>query len=394
MTILGSTGSIGLQVLDLVEAHPDQFSVFALSGYHNVDLLLQQCRKFRPRFVVLVDSQAAHLLSQQLRQENIETVVLSGKGALSEIVSDPEVRIVVSAIVGAAGLLPTMAAISAGKRVLLANKESLVMAGELMMSAVRTHQVVLLPIDSEHNAVFQCLPQSFLPGDESPDGISSIVLTASGGPFRLMPLEDLASVSPEQAVAHPNWSMGAKISVDSATMMNKGLEVIEAHYLFGMSSDQIGVLVHPQSWVHAFVHYEDGSIITHIALPDMHIPIAHALAWPGRMRSGVKHFNFIEASKMEFERPDPRRYPCLQLAYEALRLGGTAPAILNAANEVAVLAFLSGRLSFNSISIVVSKVMEQLSHCAANSLEVVLDSDREARACADKIITTSNAMVP
>jgi len=387
ITLLGSTGSIGQQVLDIVAAHPQRFSVFALSAYCNGEMLFQQCKRFKPKYAVLVDgNDSAILLSERLKHAALATQVKRGGEALQEIVADSETETVVVAITGAAALLPTMAAIQAGKRLLLANKEALVMAGELVMSAVKTYQTTLLPIDSEHNAILQCLPKGYLPGHVLPANVHSVVLTASGGPFRVLPLDQLGAVTPREAVAHPNWSMGAKISVDSATMMNKGLEVIEAYHLFGIGEQQIEVVIHPQSLVHAFVRYIDGSVSAQISSPDMRIPIAFTMAWPERIASGVKPLDFTKFLKMEFDSPDSRRYPCLNLAYEALRVGGTAPTLLNAANEVAVAAFLAGKIRFNQIFPLISEVMTQLPVTTALSLEEVIFSDQQARHCAMEIM--------
>lgn len=394
LTLLGSTGSIGTQTLDVIAAHPDQFSVFALAAHQNVDRLFAQCQQFSPQYAVLTNEVAAQSLAERLRAAHLKTEVLTGDKALLEIAAASEVDTVLSAIVGAAALLPTMLAVSAGKRVLLANKESLVMAGELMMAAARDSGAELLPIDSEHNAVFQCLSDDYLPGSGRPQGVDSIVLTASGGPFRDLPLSNLPNVTPEQAVAHPNWSMGAKISVDSATMMNKGLEVIEAHWLFDLPAKDIEVLVHPQSLVHAFVRFRDGSVLSHVAPPDMRIPIAHTLAWPKRINSAVGSLDLLSLSQAQFYLPDWERYPCLQLAYEALKVGGTAPAILNAANEVAVDAFLAGQLRFDQIAVVVERVLHQLSFGPVDCLDAVLVADRESRAKAAKIMSINKTMDP
>jgi 1-deoxy-D-xylulose-5-phosphate reductoisomerase len=392
ITLLGSTGSIGTQALDIVATNPDRFTIFALTAHRNIALLWQQCCRFQPRYVVVADADLAKQLSQKIQHENLKTCVLIGEAAICEVASNDEVDTVVSAIVGAAGLMPTMAAITAGKRVLLANKESLVMAGELMMSAVRQHNTELLPIDSEHNALFQCFPAGCMPGQSRPAGVHSIVLTASGGPFREMALDKLRHVTPEQAIAHPNWSMGAKTSVDSATMMNKGLEIIEARWLFDFMPKEIDVVIHPQSLVHALVRYHDGSVLAHFAKPDMHVPIAHALAWPERIASGVDFMDFDALLKLTFSPPDLQRYPCLKLAYQALEAGGTAMVLLNAANERAVSAFLSGQLAFHQIAEVVDGVLDKIPLEVATSLEAITLNDQKARAYADKIINSNRAI--
>ena len=387
MTILGSTGSIGTQTLDIIATHPDRFSVFALTAHRNVDRLYEQCFQFHPQYAVMVDDNAALKLSQKIKAAKLQTEVLAGKKALVQVAADSASDTVMAAIVGGAGLHSTMAAIRAGKRVLLANKESLVMAGALMVSALREHAAEILPVDSEHNAIFQCLPCDFQAGKGRPRGVESIVLTASGGPFRLTPVEVLASVTPEQAVAHPNWSMGRKVSVDSATMMNKGLEVIEAHWLFGLPAEQIDVVIHPQSVVHSMVNMLDGSVLAHFAKSDMHVPIAHALAWPDRIDSGVSALDFAKVGPLEFEKPSLERYPCLGLAYEALQAGGTAMVLLNAANEVAVSAFLEGNLRFDQISCVVTEVLNQTPVTCVDTLDTIMLADQISRKEAEKIVT-------
>ncbi len=392
ITVLGSTGSIGVQALDVIEQYPQYFSIFALTAYNNIDVLLNQCQQFQPQYAVVVDKVVAAKLAQRLKAAQINTTVLAGEDSLLHVVAASKVDVVLSAIVGAAALVPTMSAITAGKRILLANKESLVMAGELMMSAIQKHQATLLPIDSEHNAIFQCLPSYFLPGQVCPKEVHSIVLTASGGPFRLTPTKALATVTLEQAIAHPNWSMGAKISVDSATMMNKGLEVIEAHWLFSMPLETIDILIHPQSLLHAFVRYQEGSVLTHLASHDMRVPIAHALAWPDRINSGVAPLDLTTLSGAEFYYPDLQHYPCLSLAYQALKAGGSAATILNAANEIAVNAFLSNKLRFDRIASVIEETLEQIPTERVHSLDDILRVDNEARSQAIKIIERINTM--
>lgn len=392
ITILGSTGSIGVQALDVVAMHRNRFSIFALTANRNVDLLFQQCQQYHPTYAVLVDKAAAYELSRRIKTTQLKTIVLAGQQSLLDVVEANEVDMVLSAIVGAVGLVPTWSAVCRGKRILLANKEPLVMAGELIMPAITANQASLLPIDSEHNAVFQCLPSGFMPGLLPPVGVRSITLTASGGPFREMDLAKLSSVTPEQAIAHPNWSMGKKISVDSATMMNKGLEVIEAHWLFAMSSKDINVIVHPQSIIHAFVHYEDGTVLSHLASPDMHIPIAYALAWPDRIDSGAVAMDLTELSQAEFYLPDMARYPCLALAYQALEAGGTATTILNAANEVAVSQFLNGNLRFDQITKIISETLDRMTIESVDNLESILVADTAARHYAVEIIRTNKTM--
>jgi 1-deoxy-D-xylulose-5-phosphate reductoisomerase len=381
ITILGSTGSIGVSTLDVISRHPDRFQVFALTAHRHVERLLEQCLAFRPQFAVLLDEGAARELDSRLRAAGSATRVLAGLPALERVAEDPAVGSVMAAIVGAAGLRPTLAAARAGKRILLANKETLVMAGALFIDAVTRHGAELLPIDSEHNAIFQVLPPHFS-GDLARAGVRRILLTASGGPFRRASAGDLAAVTPEQACAHPNWVMGRKISVDSATLMNKGLEVIEARWLFGARPDQIQVVVHPQSIVHSLVEYVDGSVLAQLSNPDMRTPIAYALGYPERIEAGVSSMDLLKVGGLHFEAPDSERFPCLGLAYEALRLGGTAPAVLNAANEVAVEAFLEHRMPFTAIPALIRRVLESAPVRAANCLEDVLAADRAARGAA------------
>jgi 1-deoxy-D-xylulose-5-phosphate reductoisomerase len=390
LTILGSTGSIGLSTLDVVARHPQRFQVYALTANRQWQRLLEQCRRFRPRHAVLLDAAAAAELAGALRAEGIDTEVWCGAGALEQVASAAEVDSVMAAIVGAAGLKPSLAAARAGKRVLLANKEALVMSGALFMDAVRASGAVLLPIDSEHNAVFQSMPANAR-GDLAQLGIRRILLTASGGPFRTRAVESLDSVTPAEACAHPNWVMGRKISVDSATMMNKGLEVIEAHWLFNAGPDQIRVVIHPQSVIHSMVEYIDGSVLAQLGNPDMRTPIAYALGYPERIESGVAELNLFEIGRLDFEEPDVARFPCIELAYEALRQGGTAPAVLNAANEIAVEAFLAERIPFRRIAPLIAEVMGAAAVTPADSLETILAADAAAREHAASLVRSASA---
>jgi 1-deoxy-D-xylulose-5-phosphate reductoisomerase len=378
LTLLGSTGSIGVSTLDVVARHPDRYRVHALSAHSRVAELAAQCRRFAPRFAVVGSEDAAAQLRALLAADRIQTEVAWGEAALCAIAAADECDSVMAAIVGAAGLPPALAAARAGKKVLLANKEALVMSGQLFMDAVAANGATLLPIDSEHNAIFQCLPHDYARAPAA-HGIAKIVLTASGGPFLNRAVETLEAVTPEEAVAHPNWVMGRKISVDSATMMNKGLEVIEAHWLFGASADQIDVVIHPQSVIHSMVSYVDGSVLAQLGNPDMRTPIAHALAHPQRIASGVAPLDLTALAQLRFERPDFGRFPCLRLAYDALRAGGSAPAVLNAANEVAVEAFLNGRIGFRMIDQLIARVMDALPHEPVADIEAVLEQDRRAR---------------
>ena len=386
VAILGSTGSIGVNTLDVVARHPDRFRVVALTAHRSVEPLLQQCLQHRPDCAVLADPQAADQLAQRLRAVGQEIEVLAGPAGLERVAALPEAAYVMAAIVGAAGLLPTLAAVRAGKRVLLANKEALVMAGPLFMAEARAQGAELLPIDSEHNAVFQCLPADFAATGLDGSGVRRILLTGSGGPFRATPLERLASVTPEQACAHPNWRMGPKISVDSATMMNKGLEVIEAHWLFGAPRERIEVVVHPQSVIHSMVEYEDGSVLAQLGHPDMRTPIAQALAWPRRVASGAAFLDFARLGALDFQPPDQTRFPCLRLAFAALEAGGSAPAILNAANEEAVQAFLERRIGYLDIATVVEHTLERVPAHGVNTLASILADDARARAVAGERI--------
>ena len=378
LTILGSTGSIGVNTLDVVRRHSDRYQVLALCAYRQVDRLYEQCLAFRPRFAVVGEAALAVQLTERLRQAGCSTEVEYGPEALVRMASLPEVDVVMAAIVGAAGLPSTLAAARAGKRVLLANKEALVMAGPVFMRAVRESGAVLLPVDSEHNAIFQSLPMGYS-GDMNKGGVSRILLTASGGPFRKTPTAELAHVTPEQACAHPNWVMGRKISVDSASMMNKGLEVIEAHWLFNVPAEKIEVVIHPQSVIHSLVQYVDGSVLAELGNPDMRTPIAQALAYPERIAAGVEPLDLFKVATLHFERPDDERFPCLALAYRALREGGSASATLNAANEVAVAAFLDRKIGFSAIPEIIAGTMDIVPVTALETLQDVLEADQQAR---------------
>lgn len=385
VTLLGSTGSIGVSTLDVIRRHPDRYRPFALCAHSQVDKLFEQCLEFRPPFAVLRDEQLAAQLSVRCRAAGLNTEVKYGIEALIEFSSLPEVDSVMAAIVGAAGLEPTLAAARAGKKVMLANKEVLVMAGEIFMRAIRESGAQLLPVDSEHNAIFQSLPADFGRGLAA-CGVQKILLTASGGPFRNTPLAELSDVTPDAACAHPNWVMGRKISVDSATMMNKGLEVIEAHWIFAAPPEMIQVVVHPQSVIHSAVQYADGSVMAQLGNPDMRTPIAYALAYPERIAAGVEPLDLFKVARLEFFEPDFERFRCLQLSYDVLREGGTAPAILNAANEVAVAAFLDGRLSFLDIPKLNEATLSALPARSEGSLDDVLAADAEARHFAGQMI--------
>jgi 1-deoxy-D-xylulose-5-phosphate reductoisomerase len=386
VTLLGSTGSIGVSTLDVLARHPDKFRVYALTANASVDTMLQQCLQHRPEYAVMLNSDAAEQLQQLLRQTDCNTDVLAGEQALQQVASSDDADYVVAAIVGAAGLLPTLAAARSGKRILLANKEALVMSGALFMREVIQNKATLLPVDSEHNAIWQCMPVA---GEQRYEfegkGVRRIILTASGGPFRDAELSSLEHVTPEQAVAHPNWSMGQKISVDSATMMNKGLEVIEAHWLFGLTSQQIDVVLHRQSIIHSMVDYEDGSVLAQMGNPDMRTPIANTLAWPERIDSGVAPLDLVKAGRLDFAEADFARFPCLRLAYQALEAGGTSTAILNAANEVAVDAFLARRIKYTDIARVIEQVLQRLPANDAGSLEQILADDASARVMAEEL---------
>ncbi len=384
ITILGATGSIGISTLDVIDRHSRAYNIFALTGNKKIPLLAEQCAKFNPKYAVVMDAEASGELVNLLTQNHVSTEVLVGTDALASVSSHEDVDIVMAAIVGSAGLIPTLAAANAGKKVLLANKESLVMAGNLLMQAVDKSGATLLPIDSEHNAIFQCLPRDIK--NLSKGGVSKLLLSASGGPFRGWSLGEMDEVTREQACAHPNWSMGKKISVDSATLMNKGLELIEACWLFDVPHDQIDIVVHPQSIIHSLVQYVDGSVLAQMGNPDMRTPIAHALAWPKRINSGVSDLNLAEIAKLDFEEPDLVNFPCLGLAYEAARLGLDAPVVLNASNEVAVQAFLDGRIGFTQIAEVVADTMARAIFKEPDSLSGVQESDKEARATSAEII--------
>jgi 1-deoxy-D-xylulose-5-phosphate reductoisomerase len=385
LCILGATGSIGVNTLDVVVRHPERFRVVALTGNCRTETLFQQCLQHRPAYAVMVDSGAAGELRQRLKAAGLATEVLAGADALTEVAQLAEVDYVMAAIVGAAGLLPTLAAARAGKRILLANKEALVISGSIFMDAVRAAGAELLPIDSEHNAIFQCMPPGFRAGI-APPAVRKILLTASGGPFLATPLEDLPRVTPEQAIAHPKWEMGKKISVDSATMMNKGLEVIEASLLFALPPERIQVVIHPQSVIHSLVDYQDGSVLAQLGNPDMRIPIAYGLAWPERIESGALALDLFEVARLDFQPPDYQRFPCLRLAFEAARAGGTAPALLNAANEVAVAAFLKRQIPFTGIAELIERTLNAIPASAAHDLDGVLAADAEARRFATALI--------
>jgi 1-deoxy-D-xylulose-5-phosphate reductoisomerase len=388
--VLGATGSIGLNTLDVVRAHPDRFRIHALAAYRDVRGLLRLCHEFRPELAVLADEAAADDLVQEIARAGLATRVMGGAQALEYIAALPEVDIVMAAIVGAAGLPSAMAAAGAGKKVLLANKEALVMAGTLFMQAIRQSGATLLPIDSEHNAIFQCLPDAYQCGENPGRTIRRLILTASGGPFRRHSLEQMQVVTVEQACRHPNWSMGQKISVDSATLMNKGLELIEACWLFNMQPEQVDVVVHPQSIVHSMVEYCDGSVLAQMGAPDMRIPIAYGLAWPERIASGSAFLDLVARGELQFEAPDLMRFPCLALARSAFAAGGTACAYLNAANELAVAEFLAGRLPFMRIPVIIERVLERLPVQAVGSLQDVLGADRLGRRCAQELLAHIN----
>ncbi len=381
LTVLGSTGSIGVSTLDVVARHPDRFQVFALTACQRVKELALQCQQFRPRFAVMASKSAADRLAA-LVSDDVE--VLWGEAGLALVAAHEEVDTVMAAIVGAAGLLPTLAGVKAGKKVLLANKEALVMAGQLFMDEVAKSKATLLPIDSEHNAIFQCLPVDY--NGRVSAGVNRLLLSASGGPFRTTPLAELAGVTPDQACAHPNWAMGRKISVDSATMMNKGLELIEASWLFAVNADDIDIVIHPESIIHSLVEYKDGSVLAQLGNPDMRTPIAHALAWPARIESGVSPLDLISIAKLNFEAPDEQRFPALRLARAAAAIRGDAPAALNAANEVAVEAFLKGAIGFTHITEVVDKVMQAWQLGEPRELGAVQEADNRGRTMARQAI--------
>jgi 1-deoxy-D-xylulose-5-phosphate reductoisomerase len=384
--ILGATGSIGVSTLDVVARHPTQYKVVALTANTNIDALYEQCLQHHPEVVVVVDEQKAQIFAEKLKNSPVADIkVLSGTKALEHVATLESVDSVMAAIVGAAGLLPSLAAAKAGKTILLANKEALVMSGSIFMQAISESGAQLLPIDSEHNAIFQCMPAGYKTGMQAKQA-RRILLTASGGPFRETPVEQLASVTPAQAVAHPNWDMGRKISVDSATMMNKGLEMIEACILFNMSPDQIQVVIHPQSVIHSMVDYVDGTVLAQMGNPDMRIPIAYSMAWPERFDSGVDPLNIFDVARMDFQEPNLERFPCLRLAYQAIHAGGVMPTVLNAANEIAVDAFLNERVRFTDIPVIIERCMEKFEAKVADSLEVILEADRQARSVSTQII--------
>ena len=386
ISVLGSTGSIGRNTLDVIRQNP-RFEVYALSAHRNIELLLDQCKMFQPRYAVVTDEINAVRFAKLLESSNCKTELLRGNGSLERIASDDDVEIVMAAIVGAAGLESTLAAVAAGKRVLLANKESLVMAGELFMDSALHSGATIIPIDSEHNAVFQCLPaKSQSPESSRLNEVEKITLTASGGPFLTRSLEQFDTITPQQACKHPNWSMGRKISVDSATMMNKGLELIEAGHLFDVNFDQLEVLIHPQSIVHSMVYYRDGSVLAQLANPDMRIPIAHGLAWPERMTLGTERLNLAEIARLEFQTPDLERFPCLRLGFDAAKMGGSAPVVLNAANEEVVAAFLEGAIRFTQIPAIIETVMSKMPCEAAASLAIIQEIDKQARSLTKGLI--------
>jgi 1-deoxy-D-xylulose-5-phosphate reductoisomerase len=387
ITILGSTGSIGVSTLDVIARHPDRYSVYALTAHSKVEVLAEQCARFHPQCVVVGSALAAAALTVLLKKAGLKTEVSYGPDALCDVASAKACDVVMAAIVGAAGLSSALAAAKAGKKILLANKEALVMSGQIFMDAVHESRAILLPIDSEHNAIFQCLPLDYarVPVHH---GIRKILLTASGGPFLHRAVESLADVTPEEAVAHPNWSMGKKISVDSATMMNKGLEVIEAHWLFGAGADQIEVVIHPQSVIHSMVSYADGSVLAQLGNPDMRTPIAHALAYPERIASGVEPIDLAKIAELHFHRPNCEQFPCLQLAFDALHVGGSAAALLNAANEIAVEAFLDRKIGFRKINELIATVMAKIPSTSVLDLESLLEQDQRARDLTQSLISS------
>lgn len=387
VVVLGATGSIGTNTIDVIARHPDRYRVVGLTAGHNVEAMHRLCERFQPEVVAMADPDATRQLCERLGTSSCRTTILDGEGALDEVARIGAADVVMSAITGAAGLAPTLAAVRASKRVLLANKESLVMTGDLMIDEVSQSGATLLPVDSEHNALFQCMPQTTSGVEKR--GVCGVVLTASGGPFRDWSPEQLEVATPAQALAHPRWTMGQKVSIDSASLMNKGLEVIEASHFFALDESDIEVVVHPQSTVHSLVRYTDGSLLAQLGEADMRIPIAHALAWPDRVDSGARALDLVALARLDFEQPDTERFPALRLAREAARSGGTAPAILNAANEIAVSAFLARRIGFRTICDVIDHTMGVLTVCAADTLDTVLEADRLARRVAEDYIGAS-----
>jgi len=385
IVVLGSTGSVGVSTLDVINLHPEKYAVLALTANSSVDKLFEQCIHHKPRYAVLADEKAASLLAQKLKASDSKTEVLAGQSEIESIAAHEDADSVMVAIVGAIGLRPSMAAVKAGKQVLIANKEPLVMAGDLFTAEAKRSNATILPIDSEHNAIFQCLPYPF---NDKP-AVKRLILTASGGPFRGQSWASLKDMTPEQAIAHPNWSMGPKISVDSATMMNKGLELIEATHLFDMPADKVDILIHPQSIIHSLVEYLDGSQLAQLGSPDMKIPIAYSLAWPQRQDSGAEPLNLATIGRLDFEEPDLTEIPCLALAKQVASVGGSSPAIMNSANEIAVEAFINKQIGFTQIADVVVKVVESLGTCAVESLEHVVELDSQARIQTNKFIKSS-----
>ncbi len=391
LCVLGATGSIGVSTLDVAARHKHLYKVVALTANNNIDLLFEQCLVHHPEYVVIVNELNAQAFSEKLKDSPISDInVLSGATSLEFVATLENVDSVMAAIVGAAGLPPSLAAAKAGKIILLANKEALVMSGDIFMDAVAASGAQLLPIDSEHNAIFQCMPAGYKSGMQAPQA-RRILLTASGGPFREMPVEQLINVTPAQAVAHPNWDMGKKISVDSATMMNKGLEMIEACILFAMKPEQIQVVIHPQSIIHSMVDYVDGTVLAQMGNPDMRVPIAYSMAWPERFESGVEPLNIFDVRRMDFEEPNLERFPCLRLAYKAINLGGIIPTVLNAANEIAVEAFLNEKIRFTDIPMVIERCMDKFTVSPASTIEIILETDQSARLIANQLITELTA---
>ncbi|MEG3592477.1 MAG: 1-deoxy-D-xylulose-5-phosphate reductoisomerase [Pseudomonadota bacterium] len=387
LTILGSTSTIGVNTLDVVQQHHERFNLVALTAHQSTDKLLEQCMQFKPKYAAMSDANAANKLQKAIKEQNLNIKVLSGEDAICSLVQSSETDYVMAAIGGSAGLAPTLAAATAGKRIMLANKESLVVAGQIFMDAVKKSNCDLIPVDSEHNAIFQCLGSPALNSIDTTH-IDKVFITASGGPFLNTELTKLANITPEQACAHPNWEMGKKISVDSATMMNKGLEVIEAAWLFGFNLDLIDVVVHPQSILHAMVCYEDGSTLAHLGQTDMRVSIASALAWPARITSGVQALDLSALANLEFLEPSYERYPCLRLAMDAAKAQGTAPSVLNAANEIAVGSFLKMQIKFTDIFKVVNEVMQKIDIESDVTLDILLNADKEARAAATDLVQT------